>query len=96
MIENQNFRLIKDTARTDDRGRLTLGTVAKAKNYRILINDDGQILLDPVVNIPEREHWIWQNSVARAALELGIQQASSSELHDLGSFGKYADLDIDD
>jgi len=35
---------IKDTTRTDDEGRLTLGAVAKAKNYRVLINDAGQIL----------------------------------------------------
>ncbi|MEH1908031.1 MAG: hypothetical protein V7L05_10655 [Nostoc sp.] len=96
MIENQNFHIVKDTVRTDDKGRLTLGTVAKGKSYRVLINEAGQILLDPVVNIPERELWIWQNSVARTSLEVGIKQASSGELHDLGSFTQYADLEIDE
>lgn len=96
MIENQNFQLIKDAVRSDDRGRLTLGAIAKTKSYRVLINEAGQILLDPVVNIPERELWIWQNSVARASLEVGIQQANSGELHDLGSFAQFADLDIDE
>ena len=81
MIENQNFHIVKDTVRTDDKGRLTLGSVAKAKSYRVLINEAGQILLDPVVNIPERELWIWQNS---------------GELHDLGSFTQYGDLEIDE
>ncbi len=96
MIENQNFQLIKETARTDDRGRLTLGAVAKTKNYRVLINDAGQILLDPVVNISERELWIWQNSVARTSLEHGMQQANSGEVHDLGSFAQYVNLEIDE
>jgi hypothetical protein len=95
MIEHQNFQIIKDAVRSDNRGRLTLGNVAKAKSYRVLINDAGQILLDPVVNIPEKELWILQNSVARASLEVGIQQASSGEVHDLGSFAQYADLEID-
>ncbi|BAU06320.1 hypothetical protein NIES592_11995 [Fischerella major NIES-592] len=96
MIENQNFHLIKETASADDRGRLTLGAVAKTKSYRVLMNDVGQILLDPVVNIPERELWIWQNSVARNSLEIGIKQATSGELHDLGSFAQYADLEIEE
>lgn len=96
MIENQDFKIVKDSVKTDDKGRLILGTVAKAKSYRVLINEVGQILLDPVVNIPERELWIWQNSVALTSLEVGIKQASSSELHDLGSFAQYADLEIDE
>ncbi|MBH8574785.1 hypothetical protein I8752_17505 [Nostocaceae cyanobacterium CENA369] len=96
MIENQNFRLVRDAVKTDDRGRLTVGAVAKTKSYRVFINEAGQILLDPVVNIPERELWIWQNSQASSSLERGIQQASSGEVHELGSFAQYADLEIDD
>ncbi|WP_392480541.1 hypothetical protein [Nostoc sp. C110] len=96
MIENQDFQIVKDSVKTDGKGRLTLGTVAKAKSYRVLINELGQILLDPIVNIPQRELWIWQNSVARNSLEVGIKQASSGELHDLGSFAQYADLEIDE
>lgn len=60
------------------------------------MNDAGQILLDPVVKIPEREVWIWQNFTVRASLETGIEQANKSELHDLGSFAQHADLDIDE
>ena len=46
MIANQNFRMIKETARTDNQGRLTLGNEGKEKNYRVMMNDAGQILLD--------------------------------------------------
>ena len=96
MIENPNFRLVRNIVKTDDRGRLTIGAVAKTKSYRVLINEAGQILLDPIVNIPERELWIWQNSIARGSLERGIQQVSSGEVHELGSFAQYADLEIDE
>ncbi|MEH2285061.1 MAG: hypothetical protein V7K90_27720 [Nostoc sp.] len=32
----------------------------------------------------------------RTSLEVGIKQANSGELHDLGSFTQYADLEIDE
>ncbi|MFM6309776.1 MAG: hypothetical protein ACKPGB_16195, partial [Dolichospermum sp.] len=59
----------------------------------------GQILLDPVdpvVNISERELWLWKNPEAMASLQKGIQEAAAGELNDLGSFAEYADLDIDE
>lgn len=95
-IANQNFREIKEIVRTDNRGRLTIGQEVKSKKYRVLINDVGQILLDPVKNIPERELWLWKNPGARASLERGLQQAASREVQDLGSFAQYGDLEIDD
>ncbi|MBD2385652.1 hypothetical protein H6G32_09580 [Cylindrospermum sp. FACHB-282] len=96
MISDENFQQIKESASIDNRGRLTLGSEAKSKKYRVFINSSGQILLDPVVNIPERELWLCKNPQARASLEKGMQQAAAGELHDLGSFAEYADLEIDD
>jgi hypothetical protein len=63
-IASQDFREIKNDVHTDARGRLTLGAVAKEKKYKVFVNDMGQILLDPVVSIPERELWLWQNAEA--------------------------------
>lgn len=96
LVSDDNFQQIKESASIDDRGRLTLGAEAKSKKYRVFINSSGQILLDPVVNIPERELWLWKNPQARASLQKGMQQAAAGELHDLGSFAEYADLEIDD
>lgn len=93
---DKSFRELKDAVQTDNRGRLTIGQEAKAKKYRVLVNDMGQILLDPVISIPERELWLWQNPAACGSLERGLQQAASREVHDLGSFAQYADIEIDD
>jgi hypothetical protein len=93
-IANSNFQEIKHSSRADDRGRLTLGAVAKEKNYRVMINDLGQILLDPIVNIPAKELWLWKNQSALSSLKQGLKKAEAGETQDHGSFAEYADLDV--
>ncbi len=61
-----------------------------------MVNDAGQILLDPVVSIPERELWLWQNPSALASVQRGIQQSAAGESHELGSFAQYADFEVAD
>ncbi len=61
-----------------------------------MVNDAGQILLDPVVSIPEREVWLWQNPEALGSVQRGIQQSAAGESHDLGSKAQYADVEVDD
>jgi hypothetical protein len=95
-IADTNFQEIKHSSRADDRGRLTVGAVAKKKNYRVMINELGQILLDPIVNIPEREIWLWKNQSALSSLKQGLEEAKAGETQDYGSFAQYADLDITD
>ncbi|MEM7593470.1 MAG: hypothetical protein AAF383_18485 [Cyanobacteria bacterium P01_A01_bin.83] len=95
-VADSNFQEIKSSSRADDRGRLTLGAVAKKKNYRVMVNQFGQILLDPIVNIPEKELWLWKNKSALNSLKRGLEEAEAEETQDLGSFAEYADLDIDD
>jgi hypothetical protein len=95
-IADTNFQEIKHSSRADDRGRLTVGAVAKKKNYRVMINELGQILLDPIVNIPEREMWLWKNQSALSSIKQGLEEAKAGEAQDYGSFAEYADLDITD
>ncbi len=47
-MTEQGFRVLKDIIRPDERGRLTLGNFVKFKNYKVMVNDAGQILLNPV------------------------------------------------
>ena len=95
-MENQEFQVIKDIVQPDGRGRVSLGMVASGKNYRVMMNDAGQILLDPVVPVPERELWLWQNPEAIASVQRGIQQAGAGDCHDLGAFADYAELEVED
>ena len=95
-MPNSNFRTIKEAIRTDDRGRITIGTEAKGKTYQVLVNDLGQILLEPVITIPERERWLFENPEALASVKQGLKESAAGETHYLGSFAQYADLEIDD
>jgi hypothetical protein len=95
-MAGQEFQLLKDIVQPDSRGRLSIGAAARGKSYRVMVNDDGQILLDPVVAIPERELWLWKNPEAIASVQRGIQQAADGDLHDMGSFSQYAEVEVED
>jgi hypothetical protein len=95
-MSDLNFRTVKEIVEPDSRGRFSIGAIAKSKTYRVQMNDAGQILLDPVVAVPERELWLWQNPEAIASVQRGIEQAGAGEVHDLGSFAQYALADLED
>lgn len=78
---SDEFRPLKDEIiRADSRGRLTVGTEASEKQFRVLMNADGQILLDPVVVISEREVWGFRNLQASTSVLRGIEQAKKGDL----------------
>lgn len=89
------FRVRKTGVRPDARGRVTLGGALQDSDYRVLVNQSGQILLDPVVtlSVPASEAWIWENPAVRASMGRALQQAAKGEFHNLGSFAKHADCD---
>ena len=78
------------TVHADERGRITLGAKAGRKDYRVRETAHGEIVLTPVVHVPERERWLWQNPEALAAVRAGLAQATAGEVHDLGSFAAFA------
>ena len=99
-ITTSQFCPTPSTLTVDSEGKLSLGLSFKEQitnqNYRVLVNDVGQILLDPLTNVPEQERWLWKNPEALASLERGLKQAASGDVYDLGSFAEYADIDLDD
>jgi len=84
---------------TDLRGRITLPASARkfaqATRYKVFTTDDGSIVLQPVVDIPAREAWLYENREAHAMLEAGLASARTKKPVSLGSFAKYADDDGD-
>ena len=95
-MANTEFRIIKEIVQPDSRGRISLGAEVKLKTYRASVNDLGQILIEQVITIPEQEAWLFHNPEALNAVKQGLQESASGQATSLGSFGKYADLAIDD
>ena len=91
------FKVIKNDIRSDGRGRLTIGQeVVGDTQYRALMNELGQIILDPVVTVPARELWLLQNTEAFASLVRGVEQAKRGELGTFPSFAEYLEDDEED
>lgn len=69
------------TRTMDDRNRLTLGEIFKGyKRVRLYKNDRGEVLLQPVVEIPASELWLFQNKDALESIQRGLKDASEGKI----------------
>ncbi len=69
------------TRTMDDRNRLTLGEIFKGyKRVRLYKNDRGEVLLQPVVEIPASELWLFQNKEALESIQRGLKDASEGKI----------------
>ena len=76
--------------RPDAKGRITLGKLADGvSSYRARRQPDGKIVLEPFVEIPAEERWLWENKEALESVRKGIEDARAGRLVSLGSFKKY-------
>jgi hypothetical protein len=64
-------------------------------HFRVYVNSAGQVLLDPALSVPLHEMWLYRNPDALAKVREGLAEAARGELYDLGSFGKFADDEIE-
>lgn len=82
---------------TDVRSRISLGKagVRRDDRYAIAVNEEGEILLTPLVSIPKRELLVWENSVVRDSLGRALQQSAEGKVKRRGSFSKFADESSD-
>lgn len=95
-MDHHEFQVVKDLVQADSWGCISLGIAVSRKSYRVLINEIGQILLDPVVPGPALELWLWNNPEAISSVRQGMHQVAQGEVYDLGSFAQYADLEVED
>ena len=80
------------TLRPDSKGRITLGSLAGgASSFRAHRDGKGRIVLEPQVEVPAAEAWLWKNPAARKAVLQGLQHSADDEVVSRGSFAKYAD-----
>ena len=75
--------------RPDAKGRITLGKLAEGvSSYRARRQKDGKIVLEPFMEIPAEERWLWENKEALASVKRGIADAKAGRLTRM-SFKKY-------
>ncbi len=66
------------THTVDDRKRITLGNLLKdTRRVRVYKNTRGELLLQPVMEIPAAEVWLFQNRDALQAVQKGLEDASA-------------------
>jgi hypothetical protein len=69
------------TRTIDERNRLTVGEILKGcKRIRLYRNNSGEILLQPIVEIPASELWLFQNPEAINEVREGLRDASQGNV----------------
>jgi hypothetical protein len=80
------------TVRPDSKGRIALGAFAKGiSSFRVHKEENGKLVLEPFVEIPERERWLYKNPVALAMVEQGLRESAEGKTYYMGDFSQYAD-----
>lgn len=84
----------------DDKCRVCLGNYLSKEerehlsSFRVSRQKDGKIVLDPLIEISAREHWIYKNPEALASLMRGLDDAKHGRLVDLDiDFSQFLDED---
>jgi predicted transcriptional regulator len=78
------------TVRPDAKGRIALGALAKnVSSFRVHIEADGKLVLEPFAEVPMRERWIYENPEISASIDRGIAEAKAGRVVSRGSFKKY-------
>lgn len=78
--------------RPDAKGRITLGKLARGvSSFMVSEQPGGGFLLEPMVEIPARESWLYENKAALESVRRGLAQSAKGETRSRGSFAQYAD-----
>jgi len=77
---NEKFQEV-GTKTVDSRNRLTLGDLLEGyKRVRLYKNDRGEVLLQPIVEIPSSELWLFENKDALESVRKGLKDASEGKI----------------
>jgi hypothetical protein len=80
--------------RPDSKGRIALGVLAEGvSSYVVRPMGDGRVMLEPQVEIPAREKWLFDNPKALASVRAGLEQAARGEVREIGDFSRHVDDD---
>jgi hypothetical protein len=92
IIKDDNLTRVAESVKPDAKRRvlLPLVLVKEGITYHIYVNSFGQIILDPQVNIPASEAWLFEDKAALASVDRGMVESANGQLINRGSFAKYA------
>lgn len=79
--------------RPDAKGRILLGKLTQGISSFNVTQDNGRIILEPNVEIPAIEKWLWENKSALKKVKQGIQDSKSGKVKSRGSFAAFVDDD---
>ena len=76
--------------RPDSKGRVTLSKLAEGvSSFYVSKDEEGRLLLEPMIEIPAREKWLFDKKDALASVRRGLADAKAGRVKSLGSFSKY-------
>jgi hypothetical protein len=70
----------KKIVMADSRGRIVLGSKAKAQAFSIKQAANGDYILTPMVHVPQREAWLWYENESRASFERGLADIQAGRM----------------
>jgi hypothetical protein len=80
------------TVRPDAKGRITLGHLAHGvSSYSVTQDRHNRIILEPRVEIPANEKWLFDNKAAMKQVKQGLEDSAAGRVKNKGSFSKYKD-----
>lgn len=80
------------TLRPDAKGRIALGHLAEGVSSYIVSQDKhNRIILEPQVEIPANEKWLFENKTSLRKVKKGLDDAAAGRVKSRGSFIKYAE-----
>lgn len=85
------LKLVKENVIPDGRGRINLGNLAHdISKFNIFRDKEGRFILEPYVDIPLREAWLYKNKQALKSVRKGMQESLEGKLKklDLDTLGE--------
>ncbi len=88
--------LSSKTVHPDSKGRIALGSLTKGiSSFGVTTDKEGRIILEPYVEIPAREQWLFKNKSAMKQVRKGMEESAKGKVSERGDFSKYADVEIE-
>ena len=93
VIRDTAFEMVANGVRPDAKKRIVLpkAAVVEGVTYHIYHNSVGQIVLDPQVNVPAYEAWLFNNEEALSSVRQGLLDSAQGRTMSRGSFAEYND-----